>query len=75
MYLMLLLFVHLYLMNQQLMNLLFYQHKSHFFLSSQFEYLMEYIVKIISLNLEPGNRNSTIVFGYYNYKSNRNKSI
>ena len=51
------------------MNLLFYLHKASIFLVSQFEYLMEYIVKMISLNREPGNRNSTIVFWVsYNYK-------
>ena len=39
------------------------------FLVSQFEYLMEYIVKMVSLNREPGNRNSTNVFWIsYNYK-------
>jgi hypothetical protein len=69
MYLYYYVFVHKYLLNQQLMNLLPYLHKVLIFLVSQFEYLMEYIVKMISLNREPSNRNSIIVFWKsYNYK-------
>ena len=45
-----------------------YLYKASIFLVSRFEYLMESIVKMISLN-RPGNRNSTIVFWIsYNYK-------